>query len=100
MCDVFLELSKIVSQRMFRFVAGMVAAAVGDLRDHRIQGRAVLPGSAMLEIAGLGMRMLLEDGLDFSDALRDTAIISPYLLPSTEFSRCLAFRSTPSTSLI
>lgn len=85
---------------MYRFAAGMVAAAVGDLRDHRIQGRAVLPGSAMLEVAGLGMRMLLEDGLDVSDALKDAAIISPYLLSSTESSRCLAFCFIPSVSLI
>ena len=64
----------------------MAAAAAGLLRDHRVLGRALLQASAMVEMVGLGLRMLLDDGL--SPSFRDAAIIAPYFIPAADVARC------------
>lgn len=55
--------------------------ALGYLRDHRVQGRALLPGTALLEMGSACAHMLLDDHAAGSAALADTAFLSPVMLP-------------------
>ena len=73
-----------------RISAGCFAVNIGFLVAHihivlcdaHEQGRVLLPGSAMLEMASAAAIMLRDDGVDVAAALTDVAIMAPFILPA------------------
>ena len=49
-----------------------------------VQGRVVLPGSAMLEMASASALALRDDGVEAAAALTDVAIVAPFILQTVK----------------